>query len=444
MWLMQLIDDGLIVYGVGQLEQSASGLMHWQFYVVTKPNPKNKNGCSLTWMKENVHKTAHWEKRMGTHEQARDYCRKDETRSAGPYEFGEWDEHATQLAGASKGGQVHRSKLQAIKAAIDADAEDAELYETNFTEMLRYSKSFDKYRLTKTDTFRKQQTKGLWVWGPAHTGKSTWARQFASKIEKDPYYLNVGTGGNIWFDGMKVGCKVVVIEDFHGNVPINFMLKLLDHTPLQVELKGSTMPFVADWLVIVSNKHFKDCYGQGETTNIPDSILQAFWSRFTGARGAVRHMTQVMPAEEGVDVAVLVDEIDTHEPQLDDLVVDLTASDEPLTPSETVAEDQPEGGRDTYGEDDDGDAGSNGYDGRFGTDEEAIAWAEQQAAEDLEEIALREGRLQSKSGPSRLKRTLSFHKETPVQGQFKKLGSQPSQTYLRRHGVDDDEDVDDK
>ena len=33
---------------------------------------------------------SHHEQRRGTRDQARDYCRKVETRVEGPYEFGEW------------------------------------------------------------------------------------------------------------------------------------------------------------------------------------------------------------------------------------------------------------------------------------------------------------------------------------------------------------------
>ena len=448
MWLMQLIDDGLIVYGVGQLEQSASGLMHWQFYVVTKPNPKNKNGFSLTWMKENVHKSAHWEKRMGTHEQARDYCRKDETRSAGPYEFGKWSEHANKVAAGKKGGAVHKGKLDDIKQAIDNGAEDGELYEMNFGLMLRNKKGFDAYRLTKTDKFRNHQTKGVWFWGPANTGKSTRALEWALRIEAEPYYLDL-SGDKPWFDGMKIGCKVVVVEDFRGNAPISFMLKMLDHTPLQVQTKGSMMPFTAQWVIFTSNSHPKDVYGQQDANKIPADVLDAWCSRFKGSRGTIKHMTTVHPAalaEERDLVDIMFDEIEAHVPELDENnIIDLTAEEEPLTPSDTLEDDQPdvpEGGHDTYGEDvEDDDADDWNYDGRFGTEEEAIEAAEAAAAEDLEEIALRDGRLPQ----SRLKRTLSFHKETPVQGQFKKLGSKPSQSYLKLHNVrDEDDDDDDK
>lgn len=70
-------------YVVWQGEQGDAGNDHLQIYI------------ELTRTVRFTHITKVWpgchvEKRRGTREQARDYCRKEDSRTAGPYERGEW------------------------------------------------------------------------------------------------------------------------------------------------------------------------------------------------------------------------------------------------------------------------------------------------------------------------------------------------------------------
>lgn len=56
---------------------------HWQGFLILKDKKR------LTWLKNHVNARAHWEVAKGTNEQARDYCRKDDTYTGGlRYEFG--------------------------------------------------------------------------------------------------------------------------------------------------------------------------------------------------------------------------------------------------------------------------------------------------------------------------------------------------------------------
>jgi hypothetical protein len=74
-----------ISYWTGQLEQGEeTGRPHWQLYIethrkITVRTLKMSIGCD--W--------AHVEF-VRNREAARDYCRKEETRIAGPYEGGDW------------------------------------------------------------------------------------------------------------------------------------------------------------------------------------------------------------------------------------------------------------------------------------------------------------------------------------------------------------------
>ena len=70
-------------YAVFQEEVGENGTRHLQGYIEF-PSPRR-----MAWIKEHMEDdTVHLEKAMGTPEQCRDYCTKEETRVGGPYEFG--------------------------------------------------------------------------------------------------------------------------------------------------------------------------------------------------------------------------------------------------------------------------------------------------------------------------------------------------------------------
>lgn len=71
-------------YASFQLEQGEeTGTPHWQGYIELR-RPQR-----ISWMRNNVLE-AHYEKRQGTRQQARDYTRKADTRVEGPWEHGDW------------------------------------------------------------------------------------------------------------------------------------------------------------------------------------------------------------------------------------------------------------------------------------------------------------------------------------------------------------------
>lgn len=76
--------DKYVKYCVCQLEKGEQGTLHLQGYV------ELHDAKTLKWLKLNFSWDAHFEPRKGTAQQARDYCRKDDTRQSGPWEFGEW------------------------------------------------------------------------------------------------------------------------------------------------------------------------------------------------------------------------------------------------------------------------------------------------------------------------------------------------------------------
>lgn len=298
-YLAQWLSDGLIVFGCGQFEKAESGLLHHQMYVVTKPNPSNKNGYSMKWMKDNIHSTAHFEGRQGTHEQAVAYCTKEDTRQAGPWTVGEWSD----VAGPTKGGEQNSSKILAVKRKIDEGAHDAELYETHFGEMLRYGKAFERYRVSMRSKHRTWQTKAVVLFGPPATGKShkAWETAIANYGDDDVYPLQL-EGDTVWWDGY-CGQKCVIIEEFYGQMKIGYLLKLLDKHPLLVQTKGGMTPFIAEMIIFTTNEHPTMWYGKGAEPGLPSKIpldvLRALKRRFEGSLGTIQEMKDVFTGPDG-------------------------------------------------------------------------------------------------------------------------------------------------
>lgn len=94
----------------------------------------------------------------------------------------------------------------------------------------------------------------LVYYGPSGTGKTATAR---TKFP-DAYVLPKGDG-KIWWEGYN-GQTVVLIDEFYGWIQYDYLLRLLDYSPMQVEFKGGSRPLAATTFIITSNKHWTDWY----------------------------------------------------------------------------------------------------------------------------------------------------------------------------------------
>lgn len=256
-----------IVYCTWQLEKGKEGTYHLQGYFITKVNDKSKAGFTVKWCKENLAYGAHYEKRAGTHKQAIDYCRKEESRVNGPWTLGEWKSEEENRAEA--GERAKKVNLMDIKAAIDAGATDAELWQSNFGPMMRYSKAFANYRLALGVGKRKQPAI-MCFWGEPGCGKSSRARDIAAKYG-EAFWWNADNGN--WFDLYDSNKhKVVVLDEFNGTIKYTTLLRMLDAYPLQLEYKGGMLAFNPDVIIITSNKPPNQWYFQ-DNINFDHSAL---------------------------------------------------------------------------------------------------------------------------------------------------------------------------
>lgn len=135
--LATLAEAERIRYVVFQLEEGENGTPHYQGYVeYTSPQ-------RWSYLKALTDQSIHLEKRRGTRVQARDYCRKEESRKDGPFEYGEW----------SVGGSGSRNDLTGI---IDACKTGSlkRVAEEHPEGILRYSKVFPPLLHILVLTFR--------------------------------------------------------------------------------------------------------------------------------------------------------------------------------------------------------------------------------------------------------------------------------------------------
>lgn len=222
-------------YLVYQLEKGEDGTEHYQGYLMLN------HSKPLKTMKNIFNERAHWERRMGTHDQARDYCMKEETRMDGPYEIG----NNPIVRGASSNNGIEKLKL-----LIKERATTEKLWEEVPMMMLRYPKGITEWR-RQTQGKRDWQTEAWVVWGDSQVGKSRWCRE----CFPGAYWKPKGK----WWDGYN-GEEVVIIDEYYGWLEYDAFCRLVDRYPLPVETKFGHVEFTAKLIIFTSNKHPYDWY----------------------------------------------------------------------------------------------------------------------------------------------------------------------------------------
>lgn len=217
-------------YAIWQLEKGAEcGTLHYEGYVLFK------NPVRFAAVKKLLPR-AHLEPRKGTHEQAKKYCSKEETRVEGPWEIGEEPQ------------QGRRTDLEGLKQMVNEGATMEQIADEHFGSFLRYEKGIMSYKKLKTPD-RNSKTLVTVIWGETNVGKTQCI------LEKYPnaYWLTRPRDkDNVWFDGYD-GHEEVVIDEFYGWIPFDLLLRIMDASPLQVPIKGGFQKFVAKRILITSN-----------------------------------------------------------------------------------------------------------------------------------------------------------------------------------------------
>jgi len=166
------------------------------------------------------------------------YCSKEKGRLEGPYEYGQ------------RPAQGSRSDLTEAIDSVSSGMLMSDVARQYPSTYVRYHRGLQAYR-TVTSEPRSEATTAVSIVGPTGIGKTS---QVFNEYP-DAYWKTQDE----WWDGYD-GQDVVVLDEFYGWLPLSFMLRLIDRTPLRVATKGGFVNFSATKLIILSNKHLEDWY----------------------------------------------------------------------------------------------------------------------------------------------------------------------------------------
>ncbi|AUM61900.1 Rep [uncultured virus] len=230
-------------YSICQLERASTDKRHLQGYVEFTGTVNFKRLRSIL-------PGVHFEVRRGTRDQARDYCKKEDTRIAGPWESNEWIPSASKK---SDGGRKP-DPYESIKTGIlSRSTTQKEIAENHFKIWTRHFKAFERFE-GMTTSHRSTAPEVYVLFGKPGTGKSTFARTLADGpriYHKAP---------NKWWDGYSPsmgpdrGHSVVIFDDYSGSLPWTEWKLLCDAAPLTLEVKGATVNFNSSVVVFTTNK----------------------------------------------------------------------------------------------------------------------------------------------------------------------------------------------
>ena len=232
---------------------------HWQGYVEFK-SPKTISAAQKALDCPNCH----CEKRKGKPSEAAEYCKKQESRKEYtlPFEQGEINDDPNP-------GQ--RTDLLTLKRMIDDGTSEKELWEQEFAHMSHNYKAMRSYMdLSQRVKARTWMTKGIWIWGPTGVGKSH--KVFEDYDPETHFVYEVSDKG--WWDGYE-GQKIVIINDFRGEIKYGELLQLIDKWPKRVPRRcRETCPFLAEEVRITSSMPPEAVYsGVAEKESI-DQLLR--------------------------------------------------------------------------------------------------------------------------------------------------------------------------
>ena len=254
-------------YCCGQLEiGNAESTKHIQSFAVFK-NPKSFDRVRVLFP------TAHIDVVNGTNTQCRDYCTKSETKVEEPFEFGTFAEMRA------------RTDVKNFFDLLDSGATDMEIRELYPQLYLKEFKKMNELRLIRKKEIYSKQCRDVevtYIFGSSGVGKST----YVNELVANDSVFRVDSFDKAAFTDY-AGEDTLVIDEFKGQINLQFMNRLLDCFPLKVRGLCSLLPACFTKIYIISNFAYKDLYK-------PEQIENA--GQYAGF---VRRLNNIIKVEKG-------------------------------------------------------------------------------------------------------------------------------------------------
>lgn len=199
----------------------------------------------------------HLERRRGNHEQAVQYCSKEESRIDEFCEFGEFDDRGSQA-----------KALEQVQKRIREGDSLLSIADEHFGVWCRYYKAFQLYRTMVVPT-RDFKTEVRVYYGPTGVGKS---RRATYECGPDVFRKHRGE----WWDGYD-GRSNVIIDDFYGWLKFDELLRCFDRYGHMVPIKGGFINFAPKLIIVTSNDEPRKWYNN---ERISDYRFEALTRRF--------------------------------------------------------------------------------------------------------------------------------------------------------------------
>lgn len=255
-----------ILFCAWQLERCPkTNKLHLQGYLRTQ------NKVRMTALKK-LHETAHWERRKGSHEQAKAYVTKSESRVEGPWVIGKEEDEPRPGS---------RSDLLEIKRKLDEGCLEEAIADDHFATWSRSYKAIREYKRLKSIP-RTWATETIYLYGPTNVGKTSLCKEMFPREKKSKNWWMPKSNSltsPVWFDGYE-GQPHVVINEFRGEIPVGLFLELLDNCATTVPVKGGFVNWCPRQVMISSNFHWKQYYPASEWPQIDRRLITVYSDGF--------------------------------------------------------------------------------------------------------------------------------------------------------------------
>lgn len=245
-----------------QLEKGVEGTRHYQGFIIWQ-STSGLRKCK-EWLP-----LAHWEISKGSFEQCYKYCTKEETRVSGPWELGD-----------KPVGQGSRTDLQSLAHQVIEEGSLSGLIESDPASIVKYGKGL-QLLLSYVKPKRRPNLFRLLLIGPTGIGKT----RIFWDLFPDLYVPMYGNCG-LWFDGY-ANEKVVLIDEYKGQVPLQRFLTMLDEYPVRVDTKHGLVAFNPDLIIVTANSPPTDWYEDKD--NKRQQEIGALRRRFSHGDSADEH-----------------------------------------------------------------------------------------------------------------------------------------------------------